>query len=151
MKKIAERVFLDTNILLAATDEGRPEHGGALAAFHEWPAAGVTLYTSGQVLREYLSVATRPLERNGLGLTRADALSNAHGLRARLRVLDESVKVADQLLTLIDEIDCTGKQVHDANIVSTMLVHGLSTLVTLNGSDFTRFRAHVKLAELAWA
>jgi len=86
-------------------------------------------YISGQVLREYLSVATRPLERNGLG--RADAMTNVRAFRARTRLLDESLKVADQLFALLDAIDCAGRQVHDANIVSTMLAHGITTLVTL--------------------
>jgi predicted nucleic acid-binding protein len=147
--KRAERVFFDTDILLAATDEGRPEHRSALAALHEWPGAGTTLYMSGQVVREYLSVATRPTERNGLGLSRTDAMSNARAFRGRLRLLEENVKVADQLLALIDTVDCTGKQVHDANIVATMLAHGVRTLVTLNASDFARFEPLVKLAELS--
>jgi predicted nucleic acid-binding protein len=58
---VAERALLDTNVLLAATDEGRDQHARAIETLDEWPAAGTTLYTSGQILREYLAVATRPL------------------------------------------------------------------------------------------
>lgn len=47
----ADRALLDTNVLLAATDEGRPEHRDALAALNAWPASGIVLYTSGQILR----------------------------------------------------------------------------------------------------
>lgn len=50
--------MLDTNILLTATDEGRAEHERALDVINGWPAHGTTLYTSGQIIREYLSVAT---------------------------------------------------------------------------------------------
>ncbi len=55
---VADRVVLDTNVLIAATDQGRPEHARALSALIDWPAAGTALYSTGQVLREYLSVAT---------------------------------------------------------------------------------------------
>ena len=36
----ADHVLLDTNILLAATDEGRPDHRLALDALNEWPSQG---------------------------------------------------------------------------------------------------------------
>jgi predicted nucleic acid-binding protein len=145
MTRVADRVFLDTNVLLAATDEGRAEHAAALAVLDEWPGAGTTLYTSGQVIREYLSVATRPVERNGLGLARVDALSNALALYARLQSIDESRKVTERLLVLLDEVECTGKQVHDANIVGIMLAHGIDVLVTLNTDDFVRFDHYVRI------
>jgi predicted nucleic acid-binding protein len=146
--KVADRIFLDTNILLAATDEGRKEHGLALAALDAWPAAGTTLYTSGQIWREYLSVATRPVHQNGLGLTQADALVNVRALSIRLRFLEENRRVAERLLALLDAAPCSGKQVHDANVVATMLTHGIGTLVTVNASDFARFSAHVTVATL---
>jgi predicted nucleic acid-binding protein len=57
---VADRAILDTNVLLAATDEAREDHEDAIAAINLWPASGVVLYTSGQILREYLAVATRP-------------------------------------------------------------------------------------------
>lgn len=139
MPRVAKRVVLDTNILLAATDEGRSEHARALASLNEWPGAGVALYASGQILREYLCVATRPADENGLGLAQADALANVQALSRRMRLLTENYKVMNRLHELLDTIECMGKQVHDANIVATMLVHGVDTLVTLNRDDFSRF------------
>lgn len=145
---VADRALLDTNVLLAATDEGRPDHVAALSVLNEWPTGGTVLYTSGQIVREYLSVATRLIKLNGLGLSRPDAIANARTLRGRLGLLGESHKVNDRLLELLDDIDCTGKQVHDANVVATMLVHGIDTLVTLNRSDFARFEALVDVVGL---
>ena len=77
-----DRVMLDTNVLLAATDEGRAEHRDALTIMNEWAAGDTTLCTSGQILREYLAVATRPTEQNGLGLKPADAVSNMRAIRS---------------------------------------------------------------------
>ncbi|MGH9067713.1 MAG: type II toxin-antitoxin system VapC family toxin [Acidimicrobiales bacterium] len=144
----ADRVVLDTNVLLAATDAGRQEHTAARAALDDWPAQGVIIYTSGQILREYLSVATRAVEGNGLGLSQPDALSNTRALQSRLRLLPETAKVHARLLALMDEVPCTGKQVHDANIVATMLVHGINTLSTINVGDFARFDEHIGVSPL---
>jgi predicted nucleic acid-binding protein len=81
--KVADRVVLDTNVLLAATDTGR---------------------------------------------------------------VDE--KVSERLLALLDDVSCAGKQVHDANIVATMLVHGVDTLVTINTDDFARFEKLLRIRKL---
>lgn len=146
--KPADRAVLDTNVLLAATNEARAEHDDAVAALNEWPSTGMMLYTSGQILREYLVVATRAVEHNGLGLVRPDAIANVRALRARLHLLAENTKVSDRLLQLLDEVDCAGKQVHGANVVATMLVHGIDTIVTLNVADFARFDHQVRVSGL---
>lgn len=146
--RVADRAVLDTNVLLAASDEARAEHEEAVAAINEWPASGMVLYTSGQILREYLAVATRALDHNGLGLARPDAVANVRALRTRLHLLVENVKVSDRLLQLLDGIECAGKQIHDANVVATMLVHGIETVTTLNVADFARFDNHVRVVGL---
>jgi predicted nucleic acid-binding protein len=140
--------MLDTNILLTATDKGRAGYEQALEVMNGWPAQGATLYTSGQVIREYLGVATRPVTQNGLGLTVSDALDNARAFRARMRFLVEDAKVAGRLAELLEETKSSGKQVHDANVVATMLVHGVGTVVTLNTGDFARFGRHVQISGL---
>jgi predicted nucleic acid-binding protein len=145
---VPDRVMLDTNVLLAATDEGRSEHRDALKVLNGWAAAHTDLCTSGQVLREYLAVATRPRQQNGLGLSLPDALGNVRAIRGRTTLLAEDSKVADRLLGLLADVECRGKQVHDANLVATMLVHGIGTVVTMNLEDFVRFEGHVSLIRL---
>ncbi|MGH3265068.1 MAG: type II toxin-antitoxin system VapC family toxin [Trebonia sp.] len=143
-----DRIMLDTNVLLAATDEGRAEHHDALTIFNEWAAGQVTLCTSGQILREYLAVATRPAERNGLGLKPAVALSNVRAIRDRTAFLAEDARVTDRLHGLLADVECGGKQVHDANVVATMLTHGVGMVVTMNVGDFARFERYVILVRL---
>jgi predicted nucleic acid-binding protein len=145
---VPARVMLDTNVLLAATDEGRAEHRDALKVVNDWAAGPTDLCTSGQVLREYLSVATRPTGQNGLGLNLPDALGNVRAIRGRTTLLAEDSKVADRLLALLADVECRGKQVHDANLVATMLVHGVGIVVTMNLEDFSRFEQHVGLIRL---
>jgi predicted nucleic acid-binding protein len=143
------RAMLDTNVLLSATDEGRADHRQAMLVFNDLAGRGTTLYTSGQVMREYLAVATRPTGSNGLGLKQSDALANARAFRTRTVLLAEDSTVADRLLGLLDQTPCGGKQVHDANIVATMLVHGIDRLITINVADFTRFEVHITLMPLS--
>jgi predicted nucleic acid-binding protein len=132
-------VFLDTNILLSATTPARRLHAAALMAFNDWPNEGVELCTSGQVLREYLVVATRPLQGNGLGLSVPDAIANRDMLENRMRFLDETRAVSARLRQIVLSLACTGKQVHDANVVATALSHGVERIVTENVEDFRRF------------
>lgn len=147
--RVADRAVLDTNVLLAATDEGRDDHHRALFALERWPALGTSVYTSGQILREYLVVATRPVERNGLGLSRLDALANVTVMRKRLHLLDENRHVVDRLADLVAEVDCGGKQIHDANVVATSLVHGIGAIATANIADFDRYRGFVTIIDMA--
>jgi predicted nucleic acid-binding protein len=143
-----DRVMLDTNVLLAATDEGRPEHRDALTVLNVWPAGGATLCVSGQILREYLAVATRPAAVNGLGLSQPDALANVHAICARTSLLAEGTKVTERLLGLLADVGCGGRQVHDANVIATMLVHGVATVATMNVGDFARFGGYVDVVRL---
>ncbi|MBO0832138.1 MAG: PIN domain-containing protein [Actinobacteria bacterium] len=143
------RAMLDTNVFLSATDLGRAGHQQAMLVLNGWAGGGTTLYASGQVMREYLSVSTRPVDRNGLGLQQADAIANVRAFRTRTTMLAEDVVVADTLLRLLDEVTCSGKQVHDANVVATMLVHGIDWLITINVADFSRFGQHITLIPLS--
>jgi predicted nucleic acid-binding protein len=63
-------------------------------------------------------------------------------------LLAEDAKVATRLAELLEETKSSGKQVHDANVVATMLVHGVGTVVTLNTADFARFGHHVQVSGL---
>jgi predicted nucleic acid-binding protein len=145
---IPDRVMLDTNVLLAATDEGRAEHHDALTVVNDWAARRTDLCTSGQILREYLAVATRPDDKNGLGLSLPDALKNVRAIRQRTTLLAEDAKVADRLTGLLADVECRGKQVHDANLIATMLAYGIGSVVTMNVQDFARFAGHVTLIRL---
>lgn len=61
----------------------------------------------------------------------------------------EHEKVADRLIELLEAVDCTGRQVHDANVVATMLTHGVGTVVTGNAGDFARFGDRIEVVALA--
>jgi predicted nucleic acid-binding protein len=98
------------------------------------------LFTSPQVLREYLVVATRPSDRNGQGLSVPQALANVAAFRQVVDLVFESEETWDKLQELLTVPDPpSGKQIHDANIAATALANGLNTVATFNVQDFATF------------
>jgi predicted nucleic acid-binding protein len=144
----ADAVLVDTNVLLEATAPARDLHRAGRGVFDEWPNRGVRLCLSGQVLREYLVVATRGAEVNGLGLGIGAALDNVAAFLDRCRFLPEDGAVARHLRELLRNFPCTGKRIHDANLVATGLVHGVTKLVTANAKDFEPFDSLVEVMPL---
>jgi predicted nucleic acid-binding protein len=142
-------VLVDTNVLLSATAVLRPLHRAALVVFNEWPNQGMILATSVQVFREYLVVATRPADANGLGLGVEDALANVAAFRGRMRLLPDSEQSWDRLQALVSTYRCRGKQIHDANVVGTALASGVTKLVTANSGDFSRFSPEMEVIDLS--
>ena len=137
-------VCLDTNILLSATNRACPDYEISRSLFRSAISAGCHLAISGQILREYLVVTTRPTEANGYGLDTRSALRNAKWFRARTVLLDESEPVLNTLERLVSDHTLSGERIHDANIAALALVHRAGTLITLNTDDFAVFeRLHV--------
>lgn len=134
-----DAIFVDTNVLLTATDESRQLHVEATQILVDSTRQGMRLAASGQVAREYLVVATRPIERNGLGLSVSDAEANLSEFLRYLDLCDETSDVSMRLRQLAITHNLRGKRLHDANIVATMAVHGISTLLTQNEADFATF------------
>ena len=132
-------LFVDTNVLLTATDESRPQHREAGRLLSHSGLHGVHLAASGQILREYLVVATRPPDTNGLGLHVRDAMANVSEFLGHVHLYDETEAVARRLRQLGLTYGLRGKRLHDANIVATMSIHGIRPLVTQNPGDFATF------------
>ena len=132
-------LFVDTNVLLTATDASRPQHRDAERLFSESGLRGLHLVASGQILREYLVVATRPPETNGLGLQVRDATANVSEFLRWVHLCDETEEVARRLRQLALTFGLHGKRLHDANVVATMATHGIRVLVTQNPRDFAPF------------
>jgi predicted nucleic acid-binding protein len=69
------KVFLDTNVLIFATNSGSPWHLAATEFLQNLREVGVELFVSPQVLREYLAAATR-LNVTGSKLRLEEILEN---------------------------------------------------------------------------
>ena len=137
--KAGELLFLDTNILLTATDEARQHYQLARDLISEHHRSGLHLGFSGQIIREYMVVATRPLQANGLGLNPNDTIHNVDEFRKRLLFFPETEEVSNELRVLMIKFRLSGARIHDANVVATMSAHGVSKLITDNTGDFSTF------------
>ena len=133
---LRDLVVVDTNVLLAATDRSRESHGEALALLnHDTRRLAVTP----QIVREYLAVATRPVEANGLGMPGRDAAANMEQFLEDIELLPENTETSRGLMGLVVQNVAIGKQVHDANVVAVALAHGARTIATGNARHFVRF------------
>lgn len=130
------KLLLDTNILLEATDEGRRMHREAVQLFQKAAAKGIDLFMGTQNLREYLVVATRPIENNGLGMIVSHALENIAGFRSRASLISESITATECFLKWADTYQFHGKKLHDLQLLATAFRGGMHALVTLNPKDF---------------
>lgn len=138
----ADPIFVDTNILVYSTITLSPFHSAALIQLNDLAAAGHPLWISRQILREYLATLSRP----GVVTTpipMPHLISDVHSFESRFHIAEDGAGVTVHLLQLLGTIACAGRQVHDANIVATLLTFSISKLLTHNVADFKRFAAHI--------
>lgn len=93
-----------------------------------------------QNIAEFWNVCTRPVDKNGLGLTPQQAEKQLNGLDSFLTILHDTPIVYTQWRKLILQYEVKGIQVYDARIAAAMHVHGLSRLLTYNPRDFKRYQ-----------
>lgn len=136
-------LFVDTNVLVYANIAEAPLHQAALSALQSARDAGRTLWISRQVLREYLVTLTRP--QTFAAVPRATVMEQVRLFVGRFQVADDTETVTAKLLDLMAKVPGGGKQVHDANIVATMLAYGIPALLTHNGRDFERFEDRIRI------
>jgi predicted nucleic acid-binding protein len=144
---VADPIFLDTNILVHASAAGSPLHQTALQAVQGLSSAGTEVWISRQVIREYLATLTRP-QRFSSPQPIATLIADVQYHQRLFRIAEDGPDVTARLLVLIQRIATGGKQIHDANIVATMLVHGVPRLLTHNVADFTRFGGLITVVPL---
>jgi predicted nucleic acid-binding protein len=143
----ANSVFVDTNVLIYARLATSPFHATAVTRLDDLTTSGAELWVSRQTLREYLAAMSRP-GTSPSPVPMATLLADVHGFLLRFQIAEDSASVTSQLESLLTVVPCGGKQVHDANIVATMLTHGITKLLTHNTADFARFSAYITVVPL---
>lgn len=134
-----EPVLLDTNILLRWIQPEDPGFAVIDVATQRLERQGAEFCYTSQNLGEFWNSLTRPLNRNGYGLTPEEADLRAASLESRLRLLPDNPDVHYEWRRLLVAYRVSGVQVHDARLVASMHVHGVKTILTFNARDFARF------------
>ena len=142
-----ESTFVDTNILIYANVASCPENERARARLGELASAGSELWISRQVLREYMAILTRP-QAFTKPIPAAELGRDIQRFESQFEIAEDGPSVTARLLDLLHQFPIGGKQIHDANIVATMLVHGVKRLLTHNTADFRRFASLIEVIPL---
>ena len=133
------RCLVDTNILLRMTRRLDPPHKVVAAALARMAEQGTALCHTHQNIAELWNTMTRPAERNGLGLSVAEAEREVLVIEAGMSLLPENEHVYREWRQIVVNHGVMGVQVHDARLAAAMYVHGVRHILTLNVADFSRF------------
>jgi predicted nucleic acid-binding protein len=145
---IVDPLFLDTSLIGAATVEAHPAHKAASSFVDARVAEARPMLVSLQVCREFLVVLTRqPV--SGRVFTLTESLAALEVWLTGCQVLEETMDVLRECLRLVQQFDVHGKQVHDCNIVATMLAHGVRHVATRNAADFKRYESSISIESVA--
>ncbi len=90
----AERVFIDTNVLVYVSRPAAPGHAAARSALAGLEARDGAGWISPQVLREYLAVVTRP-QAAAPPLPMATAIDDVRRFQSSFEVADEGPAVLE--------------------------------------------------------
>ena len=140
-------MFIDTNVFVYARFGTAPDHVRARSGLERARQGAEPICISRQILREYLATVTRPQSWGEPLLLGAALLDVVHYGNA-FDILEDGPRVTETLVALCREVPAAGKQIHDANIVATMLAAGERRLLTFNSADFRRYAGRVELVAL---
>ena len=134
-----ELCLVDTNILIRWVRREVQDFKIVVAAIEQLARlSSIACYTS-QNLGEFWNVMTRPADRNGYGLSPAEANLHAIDIETSFRLLPDNLEVHEEWRRLLVAHRVSGTQVHDARLAAAMHVHGVKRILTLNTRDFARF------------
>ena len=131
--------LVDTNVLLRATRRADPQHQVASTSLGRLANQGTLLYYTPQNIAELWNTMTRPAARNGLGLSAAEADREVRAIESGMILLPDNEAVYREWRRIIVQHGVLGVQVHDARLAASMTVHGVTSILTFNVADFSRF------------
>lgn len=141
-------VLVDTGILLRMLEPTDPRHSAVRTGVRALRARGDSLVITAQNAAEFWNVCTRPASaRGGYGLSVDDAYWRLCIIERLFPVIPEVSSAYQIWRDLLVAYGVMGVQVHDAGLVAIMLAHGITHILTLNGSDFTRYAGIVPISQ----
>ena len=134
-------VLVDTNVLLR---RAQPSHGSAAVAVESVAALlarNTPVYFTPQNISEFWNVATRPVEKNGLGLPHERVMAELKVIEGLLTLLPDSPAIYGEWKRLVAVHKVVGTKVYDARLVAVMSVYQVQSILTFNKGDFVRYRS----------
>lgn len=131
--------LLDTNVLLRLLLEDDPLYAEVRVAVNRLESRGELLHFAPQDAAELWNVLTRPKQRNGSGLSPAEADALLSEAEALFDLLPDVSAMYTHWRRLVRGAGVSGVRVHDARLVASMQAHAVTHLLTLNARDFARY------------
>src|ERR1019366_1386153 len=126
-------ILADTNILVRRINRYDAQHKATREALRVLEADGHRVCVVPQNIIECWSVATRPLDRNGLGLLPSHVERIVARIEGAFHMLPERTEVYSEWKKLVALHSVSGLKVYDARLVASAFVHGVDVLLTFNG------------------
>jgi predicted nucleic acid-binding protein len=139
MAESAPPHLLDTNILLRLSKRDSPDFSVIRNALRSLSERNARLCYTSQNLIEFWNVATRPVDRNGYGLSTREVNQAAQRVERAFTMLPDSEAIHHEWRRLVVDYGVSGTKVHDARLVAAMTVHGVAHNLTFNDRDFSRY------------
>ena|SRR5215472_4171753 len=133
------RVLVDTNILLRSVQPNHPLSSQATRAVSKLIRQNDAVFFCPQTIAEFWNVATRPTNRNGLGLSPDEVLQEVSDIEKSLTLLPDVPAIYDSWKQIVTTYRVQGVKVHDARLAAIMSVYAVDSLLTFNEADFQRF------------
>ena len=133
------KFLLDSNVILRLFQSSHPHSQIAESSISKLKQAGFSPCLVPQNIYEFWVVATRPIDKNGLGLSASDARASVDELLIQFPLLRDERGVFGHWISLVTRHQVFGKNAHDARLAAAMERHSVNLLLTFNVGDFKRF------------
>jgi predicted nucleic acid-binding protein len=138
MMKDGKKVMIDTNILLYANMVNFPLHLNAQQHLQKLNLELEELWVSVQIVREYMASKSRITYLDGC-YDPAEIVLDVKEFENNFLIAINNLGTQKEHLRLFEKYQVKGKQVHDCNIVATMIANDIGSLFTNNIQDFKRY------------
>jgi predicted nucleic acid-binding protein len=133
------KILVDSNLFLRSAQPQHSQHQAAKFAVAGVIQNGHQVVVVPQIIYEFWVVATRPVDRNGLGLSAEQVSIDVDSILDASTMHRDERAVFDIWLELVSRHQVIGKIAHDARLVAAMLRHGITHILSFNKQDFLRF------------
>ncbi len=133
------RVLVDTNILLRGVQPNHPLSSQATRAVSKLIRQNDAVFFCPQTIAGFWNVATRPANRNGLGLSPEEVLQEVSNIEKSSTLLPDVPAIYGAWKQIVTTYKVQGVKVHDARLAAIMTVYEVDSLLTFNTADFQRF------------
>lgn len=134
-------ILVDTNVLIYAVDADSKFHEPAIKFLTD---SGLKLFTTSKNISEFLVVLTRNTE---IELSSSECLAILNSLLSNIVILYPTPMSMNLFQDLVRKYNPRGLWIHDVEIASIAIAHGISMIATNNVSDFKRL-AELEIIEI---